>query len=109
MPCGGPSAPSNNTSLNQPALSLYCINPQAAAETDGSNSSGSGAAESYVKPLLSEEGLEILRDIESALRRDGTLTEFMMAIITLLVIILTSIVTYLCYTRGISSLSKYVM
>ena len=107
QPCGGPSQSYDNVSLNQSALSLYCINQlEEGLGGDGWNETTS---QDFVKPLLSEEGLDILRDIKLALGKDGTLTDLMMALITILCIILTSIVTYLCYTRGISSLSRYVM
>ena len=53
--------------------------------------------------------LPILDQIDQTAKNENIATEVMVGLLTLLCIILISIVVYLCYSRGISSLSRYVM
>ena len=61
----------------------------------------------YSYTSVSEETL--LQNIHEALQRESVTTEVLVGLLTLLCIILTTLVVYLCYTRGIASLSRYVM
>ncbi len=56
-----------------------------------------------------EKTASILSNIHAALLRENLTTEIMVGLLTLLCIILTSGVIYLCLSRGIASLSRYVM
>ena len=56
-----------------------------------------------------ESESDLLENIHNALLRESVTTEIMVGLLTLLCVILTTLVVYLCYTRGIASLSRYVM
>ena len=58
---------------------------------------------------ISQEEGPLLEGIHQALLRESITTEIMVGLLTLLCVLLTTLVVYLCYTRGIASLSRYVM
>lgn len=58
---------------------------------------------------ISEATLTILEDITQAINQQEHATHVVTGLLTALVIILTTFVLYLCYSRGVSSMSKYVM
>ena len=53
--------------------------------------------------------MEILENIRQAISQEKHSTHVITGLLTTLVIILTTFVLYLCFSRGISSMSKYVM
>ena len=61
------------------------------------------------KTNISQEDGSLLEGIHQALLRESITTEIMVGLLTLLCVLLTTLVVYLCYTRGIASLSRYVM
>ena len=58
---------------------------------------------------ISDETMEILENIRQAISQEKHSTHVITGLLTALVIILTTFVLYLCFSRGISSMSKYVM
>ena len=58
---------------------------------------------------ISDETMEILENIRQAISQEKHSTHVITGLLTTLVIILTTFVLYLCFSRGISSMSKYVM
>ena len=58
---------------------------------------------------ISDETMEILENIRLAISQEKHSTHVITGLLTALVIILTTFVLYLCFSRGISSMSKYVM
>ena len=58
---------------------------------------------------ISDETMEILENIRQAISQEKHSTNVITGLLTTLVIILTTFVLYLCFSRGISSMSKYVM
>jgi len=118
--CGNDPKNSKHTSL-----SLYCL---AGGEKSSLTSTKSGQIRAmptnhdqntgiHNSGLLRQTGLNssdislmpILQGIDKSVSKQRLTTEVMVGLLTLLCIILVSIVVYLCYTRGISSLSRYVM
>jgi hypothetical protein len=96
--CGGPS----NLNNGYPAFSLYCLH----RGDESVEEIGNGNEETMME-LKGSRGL--LMKIQNALAKDNVAADIVVVLLTLLCIILASIVTYLCYSRGISSLSRYVM
>merc|ERR1711974_45404 len=58
---------------------------------------------------ISDETLEMLENIRQAIGQEKHSTHVITGLLTILVIVLTTFVLYLCFSRGISSMSKYVM
>ena len=107
------------------SLSLYCL-ASASAESYGQagilapGESSANSSEIRVRRSGLQAGfvaredlppslMPILQGIDKSVSKQNLTTEVMVGLLTLLCIILVSIVVYLCYTRGISSLSRYVM
>ena len=61
----------------------------------------------YLK--IDSETMELLENIQQAMGQEKNSTHVITGLLTMLVIILTTFVLYLCFSRGISSMSKYVM
>ena len=58
---------------------------------------------------IDSETMELLENIQQAMGQEKHSTHVITGLLTMLVIILTTFVLYLCFSRGISSMSKYVM
>ena len=58
---------------------------------------------------IDSETMELLENIQQAMVQEKNSTHVITGLLTMLVIILTTFVLYLCFSRGISSMSKYVM
>ena len=58
---------------------------------------------------IDSETMELLENIQQAMGQEKHTTHVITGLLTMLVIILTTFVLYLCFSRGISSMSKYVM
>ena len=106
--CGGQSEDGISS------LSLYCL----ASDWEASAKASEESAERVQRDLqkgknvnttLEEENPALLEEIAKNLRNASLSTDIMVGLLTLLCIILTTAIVYLCYTRGIASLSRYVM
>ena len=106
--CGGQSEDGISS------LSLYCL----ASDWEASAKASEESAERVQRDLqkgknvnttLEEENPALLEEIAKNLRKASLSTDIMVGLLTLLCIILTTAIVYLCYTRGIASLSRYVM
>ena len=58
---------------------------------------------------ITEETEAIIENIRQAIGQQERSTHVITGLLTALVLILTTFVLYLCFSRGISSMSKYVM
>ena len=58
---------------------------------------------------ITEETAAIIKHIREAIGQQTLSTHVITGLLTALVLILTTFVIYLCFSRGISSMSKYVM
>ena len=58
---------------------------------------------------ITEETAAIIKNIREAIGQQTRSTHVITGLLTALVLILTTFVIYLCFSRGISSMSKYVM
>ena len=108
MLCGGQSEDGISS------LSLYCLASDWPKEnvTVRVRREEEAAAENQLqkeKIVINNSTKPLLEEIAKNLRQASLSTDIMVGLLTLLCIILVTAIVYLCYTRGIQSLSRYVM
>ena len=97
------------------SLSLYCLAsdwPKKNVTTVRVRREEEEAAEKQLqkeKIVINNGTKPLLEEIAKNLRQASLSTDIMVGLLTLLCIILVTAIVYLCYTRGIASLSRYVM
>ncbi len=100
--CGSPDlglhCGNNPETRPYPSLSLYCLS----AESENAEQRLSSEATGF----LDEEKVE---NIHQELQMTLVTSQVLVGLLTLLCIIMTSALVYLCYTQGVASLSRYVM
>ena len=108
MLCGGQSEDGISS------LSLYCLasNGQRPKDEDAESVRIRREQEKELqsdKIVINNDTKPLLQEIAKNLRQASLSTDIMVGLLTLLCIILVTAIVYLCYTRGIASLSRYVM
>ena len=102
--CGGQSGDGISS------LSLYCLASNWMETASEERVQRDLQLEKNVNNLAEDESTKpLLEEIAKNLRQASLRTDILVGLLTLLCIILVTTIVYLCYTRGIASLSRYVM
>jgi len=98
-----------------PALSLYCIkgreNPIKNSTSTGDNDNEEDDANNFIDMGVSLRELRSTRDsllrILDSVRSGNSSTDIMVVLLTLLLVVLGSIATYICVSQGVCELARY--